>query len=74
MDEKIAAAKVSMGQRWEKEFNKSLELDTWGQIEEAREAYEKQVPLHPPIPCVCIRCRSFDSYMWVVCMIRVELT
>ncbi len=38
-----AQGKVTLGQRWEKEFQNILEMDTWGQFEEAMEAYDKCV-------------------------------
>ncbi len=30
-----------IGQKWAKDYKNSLDLDLWGQFEEARESYEK---------------------------------
>ena len=31
---------MQMGQKWDKEYAKAIELDGWGQVEEAREIYD----------------------------------
>ena len=36
----MAQQHVLLGQKWHREFAKAIELDGWGQVEEAREIYE----------------------------------
>ena len=36
----MASHHVQMGGKWDKEYAKAIELDGWGQVEEAREIYE----------------------------------
>ena len=37
----VAKGTSFIGQKWAKDYKNSLDLDLWGQLEEARESYDK---------------------------------
>jgi hypothetical protein len=41
-----AQQKLSLSNKWHRDFQKALELDGWGQVEEAKSGYET----YPPKP------------------------
>jgi len=43
-----APASLTMATKWSREFQKAIELDGWGQVEEARTSYDRYIPPYCP--------------------------